>query len=113
MPNTPPISRLVLVAADATPACRVSTEPITAAVIGVMVMAIPAASTMKAGRSTVTYEESTWVRSRRPSPMAASRGPTVMNHRDPYRSDSRPEIGAMNRITTENANSRRPAPTGE
>ena len=53
MPNTPPISRLVFVAADATPACRVSTEPITAAVMGVMVEAIPPARTRKAGNSTV------------------------------------------------------------
>ena len=53
MPNTPPNSRLVLVAAEATPACRGCTDAMTAAVIGVMVMAIPAARTMNDGRMTV------------------------------------------------------------
>src|SRR5438128_10313987 len=36
IPNTPPISRLVFVAADATPAWRVPTDPITAAAIAVL-----------------------------------------------------------------------------
>src|SRR5438093_3926381 len=53
IPNTPPISRLVFVAAEATPAFRTGTEPMTAAVIGVMVLAIPAASTRNEGRITV------------------------------------------------------------
>ena len=54
MPNTPPISRLVFVAAEATPACWGGPSAMTAAVIGVIVMAIPAASTRNAGRSTGT-----------------------------------------------------------
>jgi hypothetical protein len=54
IPRTPPSSRVVLVAADATPACRGSTEPMTAAVIGAIVMAIPAPQTMKAGRITAS-----------------------------------------------------------
>src|SRR5205823_15081874 len=41
IPNTPPISRLVLVAAEATPAFLNGTDAMTAAVIGVMVLAIP------------------------------------------------------------------------
>src|SRR6266496_3591214 len=53
IPNTPPISRLVLVAAEATPAFAVGTDPITAAVMGDMVMAIPVARTRNAGRITV------------------------------------------------------------
>ncbi len=103
----------MFVAAEATPACRVSTDAITAAVIGVMVMAMPVARTMKAGRSTVAYGEPTWVRSSNASPPAANSGPIVMNHREPYRSDRRPETGATTRMTAENANSRIPAPTGE
>src|SRR5437763_14495401 len=43
MPNTPPISRLVFVAAEATPAFQTGTEPMTAAVMGVIVLAIPVA----------------------------------------------------------------------
>src|SRR5438876_467800 len=113
IPNTPPISRLVLVAADATPACRVSTDPITAAVIGVMVDAIPPASTRNAGSRTVKYGEPGWVRSSSASPPPATNGPNVMNHREPYRSESRPARGATTRMTKENASSRTPAPIGE
>ncbi len=39
--------------------------------------------------------------------------PAVMNHRDPYLSDSRPATGAISRIITVNGNSRMPAWTGE
>ena len=81
--------------------------------MGVMVMAMPAASTRNEGRMTVAYEEPTSVRSIRPMPAAAINGPTVMNHRDPYRSDSLPARGATTRMTTEKANNRSPAATGE
>ena len=46
-------------------------------------------------------------------PPAAISGPMVMNHREPNRSDSRPARGATTRMTTEKANSRMPAATGE
>src|SRR5438105_2005586 len=113
IPNTPPISRLVFVAADATPAWRVATDPITAAVMGVIVEAIPPASTRNAGNRTVRYGAPGCVRSNRARPPPATSGPNVMNHREPNRSESRPAVGATIRITMENASSRMPAPTGE
>src|SRR5436190_23332115 len=113
IPNTPPISRLVLVAAEATPAFLNGTEAMTAAVIGVMVLAIPVARTRNDGSSTVRYGDPTSVRSNRPRPTAAIKGPKVMNHLEPNRSESRPDTGATNRITSEKASNRMPAATGE
>ncbi len=52
IPNTPPSSRLVFVAAEATPARWTGTLAITAAVIGAMVEAIPAPMTTMEGRIT-------------------------------------------------------------
>ena len=47
IPNTPPISRLVLVVADAIPARAAGTELMTAAVIGVIVSPMPTPMTVK------------------------------------------------------------------
>src|SRR5438874_5159141 len=113
IPNTPPISRLVFVAAEATPAFRTGTDPMTAAVIGVIVLAMPAARTRNAGSRTVVYGEPRSVRSMRARPRAATSGPKVMNHRDPKRSERRPDSGATNRMIREKARSRTPAATGE
>ena len=50
-PKTPPIIRIIESTPDAAPALVRSTEPITAAVIGDIVMPIPTPPTMNAGRS--------------------------------------------------------------
>jgi hypothetical protein len=49
-PKTPPSSRLVFVAAEATPAWRVGTDAITAAVMGAIVSAIPDPHTIMDGK---------------------------------------------------------------
>src|SRR5207302_5839771 len=103
-PNTPPSSRLVLVAAEATPACLVGTEAITAAVMGAMVRAMPEPHTTMDGKMTPKYEDAGSERSMRARPIAERAGPAVMNHREPYRSESRPATGASSRIITGNGN---------
>src|SRR5205085_5902883 len=105
-------SRLVFVAAEATPAWRVGTDAITAAVIGAIVRAIPEPHTIIDGKMIPKYDESACDRSMRASPIADKAGPAVMNHLDPYRSESRPAMGASSRIITGNGNSRTPASTG-
>ena len=50
-PNTPPIIRVIESTPEAAPALVRSTEPITRAVIGDMVMPIPMPPTMNAGSS--------------------------------------------------------------
>ena len=49
-PKTPPIIRIIESTPDAAPALVRSTEPITAAVIGDIVIPIPIPPTMNAGR---------------------------------------------------------------
>src|SRR5207247_330158 len=91
IPKTPPSSRLVLVAADATPARWTGTDPITALVMGAMVRAMPLPITTIEGRMTVRYEDVGSYRRASSSPAPRTRVPAVMNHREPYRSESRPD----------------------
>ena len=50
MPNTPPISRLALVVAEAMPALCGGTVLMTAAVIGLMTMAMPKPARLSSGQ---------------------------------------------------------------
>ena len=97
IPSEPPTWRNVLSIPEPTPALSTGTELSAAAVIGVIVIAIPTPPSSIPGRSE-RYDESVCSWAKTSSEPLSSVIPAVISQREPSLSDERPAIGATRMI---------------
>ena len=98
IPSDPPTWRMLLITADPTPAWATGTEPIAAAVVGAIVIAIPNPPTSRPGRMSQNDEFASSVPNRSSDPVS-SVIPATIGHRGPIRSVNRPANGATMMIS--------------
>ena len=99
MPSEPPICREEFSTAEPTPALSTGTEPIAAAVAGVITSAMPTPPTRRPGRMFQKSElVSSWAKIT--SDAATSARPPPISQRAPIESVSFPARGAIRMIST-------------
>ena len=99
MPSEPPTWRMLLMTAEPTPALSTGTDPIAAAVVGVIVRRHPDAAEKQA-RDDVPEVESASSWANISSEPVSSSIPAPISQREPTRSENFPAIGATNMIST-------------
>ena len=107
IPSEPPTWRMLLITAEPTPAFATGTEPIAAAVVGAIVVAIPTPPMSRPGRMFQNDDLASRV-PKRVSETASRVIPAPISQRAPIRSEKRPAIGATRMIRT--VNGRKVAP---
>ncbi len=112
IPSAPPTWRKVFRTPDETPALATGTLPIAAAVIGVIVLAMPIPPIRRAGTMSQNPDVAS-SREKRTSEPASRVSPPAISQREPTRSDSLPAIGATTMIRTVIGRKIAPASTGE
>ena len=111
-PSEPPTWRMLFSTPDPTPALSTGTEPIAAAVVGVIAIAIPAPPTRRAGKR--FQNDECWSSSeKRTSETLTSSMPPLISQRAPRRSDSFPATGAKKMMQSVIGRNDAPACTGE
>src|SRR5512132_4033902 len=98
MPSEPPTWRMLLITAEPTPALSTGTDPIAAAVVGAIVIAIPTPPTSRPGRIAHHDDAASRVANNNSEPVKSTI-PAPINQRGPIRSESFPANGAI-RITS-------------
>src|SRR2546423_1779226 len=97
MPREPPTWRMLLITAEPTPAFATGTEPIAAAVVGVITSAMPKPPTSRPGRMFQKVDPASRVEKIR-SDAVRSTMPRPISHREPTLSERRPACGATRMI---------------
>ena len=97
IPREPPTCLMLFSTAEPTPALSMGTEPMAAAVVGVMASPMPAPPMRSGGKRSQKFEPAS-KRVSRSSESDTSAIPPVISQRDPIRSDSLPAIGASRTI---------------
>ena len=112
IPSAPPTWRKVFRTPEETPALATGTAPMAAAVIGVIVMAMPTPPMTSPGTRS-QKPESRPSREKRTSEPATSVSPPAISQREPIRSESLPASGATRMIRNVIGRKIAPAWTGE
>ena len=97
MPREPPTWRMLLITAEPTPAFATGTEPIAAAVVGVITSAMPKPPTSRPGRMFQKLEPTLRVEKSKSDAVRRSI-PTPISQREPTLSERRPAWGATRMI---------------
>ena len=100
IPSAPPTWRNVFSIPEPTPALSTGTELSAAAVIGVIVVAMPTPPRIIPGRSARSTTSRAAAARRRAASSRTSVMPAVISQREPSRSDDRPANGATRMIST-------------
>ena len=111
-PKFPPTWRMLFSTAEPTPALSTSTEPIAAAVVGVIAIAMPAPPTSSAGNR-FQKDECSSSSEKSTSEPPTSVMPAPISQREPSRSESFPAIGAKKTMQSVMGRKAAPACTGE
>ena len=112
MPSDPPTCLMLFSTAEPTPALSMGTEPMAAAVVGVIASDMPDAAEEQAGQD-VPEARVRHRAARTRAASASSTSPAPISQRDPIRSESLPAIGATNTIRTVIGRNAAPAWIGE
>src|SRR4029078_9251624 len=99
MPSEPPTWRMLLITAGPTPALSTGTDPIAAAVVGAIVIAIPNPPASRPGRMFQNDDCASIVPNRSSDPVS-SVIPATIGQRGPIRSLNRPANGATRMISS-------------
>jgi hypothetical protein len=98
---------------EAIPACRRSTEPMTAAVSGATVKPIPNPRASTPGKNVAQYEPPVPGSANKPNPTVDRAGPTISGVRTPMRTASAPAQRLIVETRSTNGRSAAPAAAGE
>ena len=112
IPSEPPTWRMLFKTADPTPALSTGTDPMAAAVVGVIANDMPTPPTSSAGRRPQKF---VFVSNRESSNSDTERKPipVPISHREPIWSESLPAIGASSTIRIVIGRKMAPACVGE